>query len=186
MEHPPENREQHAMGHASRTRADFDEVLPVVYDELRRLAHKQLSASSAETLCTTALVHELYFKLATADPPRWESRAHFMAIAARAMRYLLVDRARRRAAEKRGGDRIRVTLDDNIVEVDRQADSLVELDEALTELSRIDERLGRVVEMRFFGGMTESETATVLGVTERTVRRDWTKARGLLYQALSN
>lgn len=167
-------------------RAGLSEVLPLVYEELRRVAHRQLSRTSAETLCTTALVHELYLKLATAEPACWESRAHFMAIAAVAMRYILVDRARQRSAEKRGGDRVRVTLDDNVIEVDRQADSLVELDEALTDLSRIDERLALVVEMRFFGGMTELETATVLGVTERTVRRDWTKARGLLYQALSN
>lgn len=163
----------------------INELLPLVYDELRRIAHRQLAATN-DTLCTTALVHELYLRFASADGERWKSRSHFMATAAIAMRYILVDRARHRTAEKRGGSRERVSFDENVIAVDRQAESLVELDSALRELSDLDERLGRVVEMRFFGGMTEAETAAVLGVTERTVRRDWTKARGLLLQALSN
>jgi RNA polymerase sigma factor (TIGR02999 family) len=186
MEMSSHDHAPHDDVHRPPARAELDDVLPLVYEELRRAAHRQLSASAAESLCTTALVHELYLKLATAEPARWTSRAHFMAIAAVAMRYILVDRARRRAAEKRGGDRAQVTLDDELIEVERQADSLVELDDALTDLSRVDARLAQVVEMRFFGGMTESETAAVLGVTERTVRRDWTKARGLLHQALAD
>jgi RNA polymerase sigma factor (TIGR02999 family) len=100
------------------------------------------------------------------------------------MRYILVDRARRRCAEKRGGARRAVTLDDRVIAADEQAESLLELDEALTGLAGLEPRLARVVELRFFGGLTEVETAATLGVTERTVRRDWVKARGLLYQAL--
>lgn len=160
-------------------------MLPLVYDELRRIAHRQLTSTN-DTLCTTALVHELYLRLTTTTATHWESRAHFTAVAAVAMRYILVDRARQRTAEKRGGKRERISLDEDVIVVERQAESLLELDAALTDLARLDERLGRVVEMRFFGGMTEAETASVLGITERTVRRDWTKARGLLYQALSN
>ncbi|MGV3708955.1 MAG: ECF-type sigma factor [Gemmatimonas sp.] len=169
----------------ARLPTDINELLPLVYDELRRVAHRQLAATS-DTICTTALVHELYLRLARADGNRWKSREHFMATAAVAMRYVLVDRARQRTAEKRGGTRERVSLDESVVVVDRQAESLIELDSALTALCELDERLGRVVEMRFFGGMTDAETAAVLGITERTVRRDWTKARGLLLQALSN
>jgi len=166
-------------------REAFDEILPLVYHELRHIAHQQLSARPSDTLCTTALVHELYLKLVSAKPINWEGRAHFLAVAAVAMRYILVDRARRRCAEKRGGAHRPVTLEEAVVAIDEQAESLLELDEALSKLAVVDSRLGRVVEMRFFGGMTEAETAAVLGITERTVRRDWTKARGLLYQALS-
>jgi RNA polymerase sigma factor (TIGR02999 family) len=186
MESSPDDQVRHVALGRPYARADLDDVLPHVYEELRRVAHRYLHAAAAETFCTTDLVHELYLKLATTEPVRWESRAHFMAIAAVAMRYILVDRARRRTAAKRGGERVRVTLEDNLVDVDRQADALVELDDALTALSSVDERLAQVVEMRFFGGMTDAETATVLGITERTVRRDWTKARGLLYQSLAD
>jgi RNA polymerase sigma factor (TIGR02999 family) len=165
-------------------RDTFDAILPFVYNELREIAHRQLGRNPNDTLCTTDLVHEAYLKLTNARPIDWQGRAHFMAVAAAAMRQILVDRARRRTSDKRGGARHRVTLDENVIAVDEQAESLLELDEALARLSEVDERLGRVVEMRFFGGMTEAETASVLGVTERTVRRDWTKARGLLSQAL--
>ena len=166
-------------------REAFQDILPLVYEELRRIAHRELSARPSDTLCTTALVHELYLKLVDAESVDWEGRAHFLGVAAVAMRYILVDRARRRCAEKRGGARRRITLDDDAIGADDQAESLLELDDALSRLALIDPRLARVVEMRFFGGMTEAETATALGVTERTVRRDWVKARGLLYQALS-
>ncbi|HEY4132084.1 MAG TPA: ECF-type sigma factor, partial [Gemmatimonadaceae bacterium] len=114
----------------------------------------------------------------------WHDRAHFLRAAAVAMRHILVDHARRRAAEKRGGTHRTVTLEDGLVAIDNQAESLLELHEALDQLALIDERLAQVVECRFFGGMTEQETAAALSITERTVRRDWVKARGLLYQAL--
>jgi RNA polymerase sigma factor (TIGR02999 family) len=162
----------------------FRDLFPIVYEELRRIAHRELAARPSETLCTTDLVHELYLKLAGGEGADWRERAHFFGAAALAMRYILVDRARRRCAEKRGGARRAVTLDDRVIAADEQAESLLELDEALTGLAGLEPRLARVVELRFFGGLTEVETAATLGVTERTVRRDWVKARGLLYQAL--
>jgi RNA polymerase sigma factor (TIGR02999 family) len=166
-------------------RGAFDDLLPLVYDELSDIAHRELRARPSDTLSTTALVHELYLRLAAGERHDWADRAHFLGVAAIAMRRILIDRARRRCAEKRGGARRVVTLDDRMIAVDDQAESLVELDEALSALAALDERLARVVECRYFGGLTEEETAEVLGVTSRTVRRDWVKARSLLYQALT-
>lgn len=168
-------------------REALDQILPLLYHELRRAARRELAARPSDTLSTTALVHELYLKLAHARRPDWRDRAHFLGAAAVAMRHILVDRARRRTADKRGGPHGAVTLDDDAVAVaDREAESLLELHEALEQLALLDVRLARVVECRFFGGMTEQETAEVLGVTERTVRRDWIKARGFLYRALAD
>ena len=162
----------------------FDRMFPLVYDELQRRAHRELAARRSDTLSTTALVHEAYLRLVDTERAQWQDRAHFLAVAAVAMRQILVDRARRHHADKRGGGRQRITLDEGVLAVDQQVDSLLELDEALTHLATIDQRLSRVVECRFFGGLTEEETAEALGITTRTVRRDWVKARGLLYQAL--
>ncbi|HEX4681916.1 MAG TPA: ECF-type sigma factor [Gemmatimonadaceae bacterium] len=162
----------------------LDDILPLVYQELRRAAHRELVVRPSDTLSTTALVHELYLKLSHADHQRWQSRSHFLRLASVAMRHILVDRARRRTAQKRGGLQRRITLDESIAMGDAQAEALLELHQALDRLGRLDQRLARVVECRFFGGMTESETAEALGVTERTVRRDWIKARGFLYDAL--
>ena len=166
-------------------REAFDRILPLVYHELRRAARRELMIRPSDTLSTTALVHELYLKLSRAERADWRNRAHFLGVAAVAMRHILVDRARRRTADKRGGMHRHVTLEDGLAVTDGRAESLLELHEALDQLALIDERLARVVECRFFGGMTERETAEALSVTERTVRRDWVKARGLLYQALS-
>ena len=165
-------------------REAFDQIVPLVYHELRRTARRELAVRPSDTLSTTALVHELYLKFARSQHADWQDRAHFLGVAAVAMRHILVDHARRHLAEKRGGNTRVVTLDDTLVASDEQADALLELHEALAQLATLDERLARVVECRFFGGMTEQETAVALGVTERTVRRDWVKARGLLYQAL--
>ena len=162
----------------------FDRLVPLVYHELRRTAHRALAARPSDTLFTTALVHELYLKFSRSPRAGWRDRAHFLRAAAVAMRHILVDRARRRTAEKRGGAHHTVTLDDALVAADEQAESLLELHDALDHLASLNERLARVVECRFFGGMTEQETAEALHVTERTVRRDWVKARGLLHQAL--
>lgn len=164
----------------------LDRILPLVYNELRRVAHRELAVRPADTLSTTALVHEVYLRLFANESERnWKNRAHFLGVAAIAMRGILVDLARRRVAAKHGGTRQRVTLDEELVgSLENRSALLLELDDALTELAAVDERLARVVECRFFGGMTEPETATALGVTERTVRRDWVKARGLLYNAL--
>jgi RNA polymerase sigma factor (TIGR02999 family) len=165
----------------------LDRLLPVVYDELRAIAHRQLRAERADhTLGTTALVHEAYLRLIDQTRVDWQDRSHFFAIAARTMRRVLVDYARRRAAGKRGAQAQRVTLDSAIVAVDQQADLVVALDDALARLARLDERQARVVEYRFFGGFSEEETAELLGVTARTVRRDWVKARGWLYQEVSS
>lgn len=166
-------------------REAFDRILPLVYHELRRAARRELAVRPSDTLFTTALVHELYLKFSRTPRTDWRNRAHFLRAAAVAMRHILVDRARRRAAEKRGGPHRTVTLEDGLIASDSQAESLLELHEALDQLALLDERLARVVECRFFGGMTEQETAEALRVTERTVRRDWVKARGLLYQALA-
>jgi RNA polymerase sigma factor (TIGR02999 family) len=167
-------------------REAFDRIVPLVYHELRRMARRELSARPSDTLFTTALVHELYLKFSRSPRAGWRDRSHFLRAAAVAMRHILVDRARRRAAEKRGGAQRPVTLDDGLAAaVDEQAEVLLELHDALDRLAALDARLARVVECRFFGGMTEQETAEALNVTERTVRRDWVKARGLLHQALA-
>lgn len=162
----------------------FDQVLPLLYQELRRYAQRELAARPSDTLSTTALVHELYLKFSRTQNADWKSRAHFLAAASVAMRNILVDRARRRTANKRGGQARVEPLDDNVASFDASADSLLELHDALEHLAGVNERLARVVECRFFGGMTEVETAEALGVTERTVRRDWVKARAILLQAL--
>jgi RNA polymerase sigma factor (TIGR02999 family) len=163
----------------------LNRLFPLVYDELRRIAHRQFDNRRAgQTLDTTALVHEAYLKLV--DQTRVEStdRAHFFGIAARAMRQILIDRARKHGTLKRGGKWMRVPLDDDVVRVEDRADMLLALDDALARLAALDERLSRVVECRFFGGMTEPETAAALGISERTVRRDWLKAKLWLYGEL--
>ena len=163
-----------------------ERVFPLVYDELRRIAHRQLRHErSGHTLDTTALVHEAYLRLASVTSQEWENRSHFYAIAAIAMRRILVDYARRYRTEKRGDAPRRVSLTDTTLVADTRADTLLAVDEALTELARIDPRLSHVVECRFFAGLTEEETAGILGVTSRTVRRDWTKAKGWLHRTLS-
>jgi RNA polymerase sigma factor (TIGR02999 family) len=167
-------------------REKLDRLIDVVYDELRRIAHMRLMAErTGHTLSTTALVHETYLKLVDQTQAEWQDRAHFFAVASMAMRRILVDHARKHRALKRGGARKRVPLDAAHLSVEERADTLIALDEALTRLADTDERLSRVVECRFFGGMTEEETAEALGVTARTVRSDWATAKGLLYLELS-
>ena len=163
----------------------LDRLLPLVYQELRSMAHRQLAARGrGGTLQTTALVHEAYLKLVDQSHADWGDRAHFLAVASLAMRHVLVDRAKARSAQKRGGDRRRITLDDSHIAVDDQPDALLQLDEAMTWLAQLEPRLARVVECRFFGGLTEEEIAEALGVTVRTVQRDWAKARMLLQRQL--
>lgn len=162
-------------------RGALDRLIAVVYDELRVMARRQLSRErSGHTLHATALVHEAYVKLA-GGPIDATDRAHFLAIAARAMRQILVDHARRKKAQKRGGEWEITTLTDGSRSVEFNPEEMLALDRALDEL---DERQRQVVEFRFFGGMEETEIATVLAVSERTVRRDWVKARAWLYRSL--
>ena len=162
----------------------LDGLFPALYDELRAIARRQRRREAPGlTLDTTAVVHEAWLRLAAQRQGSWDDRARFLAAAAATMRRVLVDHARRRHAAKRGGAPVRVTLD-AAGTVDARADALLALDEALTRLGALDARLARVVECRFFGGLTEPETAAALGVTERTVRRDWVKARGWLHAAL--
>jgi RNA polymerase sigma factor (TIGR02999 family) len=161
--------------------AAADSLFPLLYEELRRIAHKQLSVERPDhTLSTTALVHEAYVKLADQTRAHFASRAHFLAVAAQAMRRILVTHARKVGAEKRGGTWQRLDLDQVDIPIEERAEALVALDGALDRLSALNPRLSQVVECRFFGGMTEEETASALGVTERTIRRDWVKAKGWL------
>jgi RNA polymerase sigma factor (TIGR02999 family) len=165
--------------------AALERLFPIVYEELRRVARRQLRrVASGHTLSTTALVHEAYMRLLGGMPATLNDRAHFLAVAGRAMRQVLTEYARRHQAAKRGGGWQRVELDESRIAVDAQADTLIALDTALARLAVMDARLSRVVECRFFGGMTEDETATALSVTSRTVRRDWVKARLWLYNEL--
>lgn len=163
-----------------------ESLFPLVYEQLRRIAHRQMAGERAEhTLDTTGLVHEAYLKLVDQTRAEWTDRAHFFAVASNAMRRILVDYARRYRTAKRGTAPLRVSLTDAMLVTEERADTLLAVDEALTELARIDRRLGSVVECRFFAGLTEEETAEVLGVTARTVRRDWTKAKGWLHRTLA-
>ena len=160
----------------------LERLVPLVYEDLRRVAHRQLDREGGgHTLQTTALIHEAYLKLAAGGAVSASGRAHFLAIAARAMRQVLVDYARRRKAAKRGGGVISVTLGDEAQPADTSAEDLLALDDALKEL---DPRQRQVIECRFFGGMEERDIAEALGVSERTVRRDWVKARAWLYKSL--
>lgn len=165
--------------------AAVDAVLPLVYDELQALARGQLRHERAgHTLNPTALVHEAYVKLVGQDAA-WENRAHFFGVASLAMRRVLVHYARRRAARKRGGGRAAVTLDEGAVG-EAPPEDLLALDEALTRLAALAERPAKVVELRFFGGLTQEETAEALGVSVPTVQRDWQTARAWLGRALAD
>lgn len=162
----------------------FHELIPLVYDELRRIARGQRRRvpTPASTLNTTALVNEAYLRLERRGQVGFDDRGHFLAVAAKAMRHLLIDEARRHAREKRGGGARPLTLDSlsPVLAVDEQADLLLELSAALDKLAERSPRLAQVVECRFFGGLSDKETAAALGVTDRTVRRDWIKARAWL------
>lgn len=184
----------HQQSDISRLLAEFtrggrdvlDELLPLVYDELRQIASRRLrDERSDHTLNTTALVHEAYLEMAGFGPVELESRAHFFALAARAMRRVLVDYAVRRKALKREGLRVKVALDDVPLIADERGDDVLALDEALSRLGAIRERHARIVECRFFGGMSIDETAEVLGVSPATIKREWNMARAWLNRELS-
>jgi RNA polymerase sigma factor (TIGR02999 family) len=172
----------------------LDRLVPLVYGDLARIAHRQLGQeATGHTLATSDLVHEAYLRLVDQTRVQWNDRAHFFAVAAHVMRRVLVDHARRNHAARRGGPSRRAISLEELESANRSGltanqrdDILVAMDEALERLAALDPRQARVVECRFFGGMTEPEIAAVLGLTERTVARDWVKARGWLYQELSD
>ena len=166
-------------------RRALDRLLPMVYSELHRIAARQMRHERADhTLNATALVHEVYLKLMDQNRVSWQNRAHFFAIAARAMRQVLISYARKHNAEKRGGGTPNTLLDGKEIALGERADELLALDEALTRLAGFDERLAQVVEYRFFGGLNIEETAAVLDVSTMTVKRDWNKAKAWLYREL--
>jgi RNA polymerase sigma factor (TIGR02999 family) len=169
-------------------RKALDELLPIVYQELQRLAHFQLRNERPDhTLQSTALVNEAYLRLAGMNSPRWEGRTHFFAIAAQLMRQILVDYARRHRATKRGGQVETLSLDDSgFFEQGKRRDiDVIALDDALQTLAKIDARKAQVVELRFFGGLNFEETAEVLKVSSITVQRDWSTARAWLHREMS-
>ncbi len=168
----------------------MDRLMTLVYDELRAVARRQLRRRRpGQTLDTTVLVHEAYLRLVDQAGASWQDRSHFLSVAGMAMRQILVDAARRRVAKKRGGEGLRISLDElgpdqGGTDASRQAVEILDLDAALTSLAARNERLSRLVELRFFAGLTEEETARTLGISERTVRRDWLKARAILFHTL--
>jgi RNA polymerase sigma factor (TIGR02999 family) len=166
-------------------RTALDQLLPTVYEQLRAIAHRELQRErTGHTLSTTALVHEVYLKLARVDSLTWKDRAHFFAVCAQAMRRVLVNYALERKAGKRGGRAPHVQLDDVVVAAESRPDDLVWVNESLDRLNGLNPRLTRVVECRVFGGMTVEDTAEALALSPATVKRDWTLARAWLRREL--
>ena len=165
--------------------AALAELSPLVYEELRRLAHRHMGGQrSGHTLQTTALVNEAYLRLADQTNPRWQNRAHFFAVAARAMRQILVSYARSQRAQKRGGGAIKIELDEAALVSPEESREIVELHEALEQLSTLDSRKAQVVELKYFGGLNYDEIAEVLKISRNTARRDWEFAKVWLYTEL--
>lgn len=174
----------------TRSREALDRLVPLLYDELRVIAHRHLSRtrspqSADGTLVTTALVNEAYLKLVDQTRANYNDRVHFLAVAAVAMRHILIDRARARAAQKRGEGRADLSVEELDMADPSTTDDLLEIDDALERLAAVEPRLAKVVELRFYGGLSEAEIATALNTTVRTIQRDWVKARALLRQALT-
>lgn len=163
----------------------FDEILPAIYSELRRIARRYRSKERAEhTLQTTEIINEAYLKLVRQQENDWQDRTHFFAFASRVMRNLLVDHARTRTYQKRGSGAEKVSLEDVAVMTPEPDEQILALDEALENLAKFDERKCRIVELRYFGGLSAQETADVIGVSEITVKREWLKAKAWLYAEL--
>ena len=167
--------------------AALTELTPLVYEELRRLAHHYMEGQRPDhTLQTTALVDEAYLRLADQTNPNWQGRAHFFAVAARAMRQILVNYAKSSRAQKRGGGALKVELDEAAIVSPEQSKAIVDLHEALERLGRLDARKARVVELKYFGGLNHDEIAEVMKISTVTVRRDWVFAKAWLYNELHN
>ena len=170
---------------ASGDRSAADELWQLTYEELHRIAERHLMRERRDhTLSATALVHEAYVKLIDQSRVEWKDRGHFFAVASQACRRILVDYARKRHAQKRGGVAVRVTLEDGVGSVEEQTEEILALHEALERLNAMSPRLAKLVELRYFGGLSEEETAEAMGVSDRTVRRDWKKAKAWLYGEL--
>ena len=164
----------------------LDHLTPLLYDDLRRLARDVLAREQpGHTLSATALVHEAYLRLVDQRRVRWENRAHFFGAAAHIMRRVLVDHARAKRAAKRGGGSVRSVLDEDAASVETIAEEVLDLDAALSRLGEVDDRKVRIVEMKFFGGMTNQEVAVTLGISDATVERDWKLARAWLINAIA-
>ena len=167
--------------------AALDQLVPLVYAELKRMARRHMyGESEGHVLQTTALVHEVYLRMVSQSTAKWQNRAHFFAVSSQQMRRILVDTARARLRQKRGGNAPVVSLDDVPTLSISRAAEFVALDDALQQLAKVDTRRSRVVEMRYFGGMTLEETAAVLNISEDTVSRDWSAAKAWLYTELKN
>ena len=167
-------------------RSALDKLFPLVHSELRRIAQRQMSGERpGHTLQATALVNEAYLKLAGQQRFDWQNRAHFFAVCAQVMRHILIDHARAHARDKRGGGLARVSLNDALVVAEDQAEHFIALDDALRVLERLDPQKGKIVEMRYFGGLSVEETAEVLNVSPRTVRREWQRAKAWLYRMMT-
>lgn len=186
---------QHSMGQdvtqilikVSQNHSDeaYNRLFSKVYDELKDIAMRQMNYERpGHTLSRTDLVHEVFINMIDKDRIDWKNRSHFYGMAAICMKQLLVDYARKRLAQKRGGDLTRQTYIDELIPADSDAEEIVSLDEALQELRKVDSRMADVVDYRFWGGLTIDETAEVMGISKNTVTRDWAKAKGLLYKEL--
>lgn len=162
----------------------YHKLFPLVYERLRDIAYLRIKRESDHTFSKTDLVHEAYFQLINIENVNWKDRTHFYAIASRCMRQILIDYARKKKAQKRGGDQQPSTYIDEIMEAEQQAEDLINLDDALKKLEELNPRLAEVVECRYFGEMTIEDTATALNISESTVNRDWAKAKGWLYKEL--
>ena len=188
MLNPPDNELTNLLTAWSEGKDEaLNELMPLVYQELKRMAKNYMNSQpSGHTLQTTALIHEAYLKLADQKEKKWQNRAHFFAVAAQAMRHILVDHARLHKTEKRGGETQIISLEDVAIISNKRANEIVALDEALQNLFDLDERKGRVVELRYFGGLSVEETAEVLKISQETVMRDWRFAKTWLLRELSN
>ena len=186
MERAPENITELLVGYGRGDKEALDQLMPIVYDELRRQAARYLRKERpGHTLQTTALIHEAYVRLVDQRQVQWQNRAHFFGIAAQLMRRILVDHARTKKRVKRGGSDIRVSLADANIAIKGQDLDFVALDEALQRLAQIDEQQSRIVELRFFSGLSVEETAEALGISNATVKRDWSMAKAWLHRELS-
>ncbi len=186
MTTPPQEVSQLLLDWSDGDREALDKLIPVVYQELRRLAHHYMRQERAgHTLQTTALVNEAYMRLADYKRTRWQGRAHFFAVAAQVMRRILVENARSRKYQKRGGGVQQVSLDEAAFVSEGRSAEVVAIDDALTELEAWDKRKGKIVELRFFGGLSIEETAEVLKISPTTVEREWRSAKAWLHRAIS-